>query len=157
MSDFGKAIDVCYARKLVENFGTKKIDKTLPKDETRAVWFSKESILEALGLDPATTDTGEITGIRFYFGAYENHDGYPANDADYNKMTLVMVKTGQDSIQVYRGTVAETMYLDIIKDPTAIPEYPDTAPASTAEKTCYNDGQIIPPPPDGVGLGLINW
>ena len=156
MSEKGKAIDVCYARKLVQNYVNKKIDTKLPLNETRAVWFQKELILEALGLDPGM-DTGEISGLRFYLGAYEDHDGYPESDADYNKITLVMVKTGQDTIEVDRGTITETMYKDIIKDPNADPEYPDIAPPSTAEKTCYNEGQSIPPPPDGAGLGLINW
>jgi hypothetical protein len=152
----GTAIELGYARQLVDNYQKNKINHNLSDKETRAVWFSTEVILKALGLDPATIDPTEVSGLRIYFAAYEDKSGYPANPYDYNKMTLVMVQTGQNKTEIQRGTVSETVYYDIISDMSVQPSYPTSTP-SPLDKTAYNDGQVNPPPDGAIGLGLMDW
>lgn len=127
-----------YARKLVENYQFLKLNQKLPRDETRAVWFPKETILSALGLPSDTISP--YSGIRFYFGAYENETDapirFPKNRNYCNKITLVLVSTRNVS----------GIEKDDIETPTARPGYPE-------ELREFNDGQICPPPgcdPDGL-------
>lgn len=155
----GKAISLSYARQLAKNFEANKLGKPLLADDSQGVWFSKETILEALGLDPKLNTPG-ITGLRMYFGAYEDaasHPGYPANNENDNKLTLILVGTGQDYIEVWRGKEMETAYLDIINEPmNTPPAYPDPMNPDPAGKY-FNEGQSFPPPANGQGLGLLDF
>ena len=131
-----------YARKLVENFQYLKINQKLPRTETRAVWFPKETILSALGL-PSNT-VCNYSGIRFYLGAYESDTDapagkYPKNREFCGKITLVIVSTRNIS-----GTE-----VDDLENPSARPDYP-------TELREYNDGQICPPPGCDPN-GLLNF
>lgn len=152
----GTLIELAYARQLALNYETNKLTQVLKPDETRAVWFSAKTVLAALGL-PDVEPTADITGLRFYFGAYGSVTGYPANPADYDKMTLVMIATGEDTLDI-PGDVA---YTDII-DPVDVaakpqPAYPSTPPGPTGATAVYNDGQNFPPPSNVAGLGLMDW
>ena len=154
----GKAISLAYARQLAKNYEDNKLGKPLLANDTQGVWFSKECILEALGLDPKTETPG-ITGLRMYFGAYEKSSttGCPANSADDNKLTLVMVETGTNYIEVMRGTETEIEYTDIITEPMSTkPAYPDPLNPEPAGKY-FNEGQSFPPPTKGQGLGLLDF
>jgi len=153
MPSGGNPISLSYARQLVKNYKDNDLatSSILPND-TQAVWFSKEILLEALGV-PAGSGSADITGLRFYFGAYGyDVDGYPADPDDQDKLTLVIVETGTESIEVERKGEMETVYLDLITDTTTEPSYPDPARAVT-DKTTFNDGQSYPPPANR-GLGL---
>lgn len=127
-----------YARKLAQNYRDNKLGQRILDNDSRAVWFPKETILEALGLEPGTTT--EFSGLRFYLGAYEDKDHapekYPKNRLHCNKITLVIVATKE--IQDY--------HKDDLDEPDATPEYP--VPFRE-----FNDGQLCPPPncdPDGL-------
>jgi hypothetical protein len=148
----GKAIGLNYARQLVDNFKKNRLDKLLPKNDSQAVWFSKEVILDALGLPPGT-NTGTVTGIRIYLAAYEIHDGFPSNIADQNKLTMVLVPTGTDEVEFDHGIETETAFKDIIDAQTMAASYPDEDPTIPAGRY-YNDGQLYPPPRSSEGLGL---
>lgn len=154
MPNGGKAISLGYARQLVKNYLDNKLGKPLLTDDTEAIWFSKEIILDALGLDP-NLDTKAITGLRLYMGAYSDKDGYPANVADQNKLTLVVVPTNDQTIEVDRGSQKEEMYKDNVNDTSTQPAYP-SAGATTSK--VYNDGSMIPPPPKpAAALGLMEY
>lgn len=147
----GRPIDLGYARQLAKNFRDNKLEKqTLLPNDAQAVWFSKEVLLDALG-------GADVTGIRFYFGAYEEHPGYPENPYDYNKLTLVLVQTGPDKISIDRGGVMEDAYLDIITNPSTPPSYPPTSGPVVITKNYFNDGQMNPPPVNAIGLGLMDF
>ncbi|MEO6669392.1 MAG: hypothetical protein ABIN36_07940 [Ferruginibacter sp.] len=153
----GNFIDLSYARQLAQNFVETKLQPgTISTEDTQAVWFSKENILALLGVD-TSLGSAEVSGVRIYFGAYKDHEDYPANAADQNKMTLVLVTTGIETIEVTRGTVTETAYLDLIEgDITTPPAYPVNN--TPVEKSAYlNEGQLVPPPSDATGLGLMDW
>lgn len=158
MPTAGKPIGLNYARKLADNFVQKKLGQALLKDDTQAVWFSKETILTALGL-PSDTKTKDITGLRFYFGSYTDEPGYPESKSDQNKLTLVIVQTGETVIKFVKDGNPDAAYADIIEDmipgePTQ-PSYPsvgDPAP----NMRYYNEGQTTPPPTPQA-LGLMNW
>ncbi|MFT3911983.1 MAG: hypothetical protein QM737_21340 [Ferruginibacter sp.] len=124
----------------------------MPND-TQAVWFSTEMLLQALKIEP-TAATPEITGLRFYFGAYGDMPGFPKDPSQYGKLTLVVVQTGEESIPVETPEGEEKVYLDIIDDSEAEvePAYPTSA-EPVAAKSTFNEGQLYPPPFNR-GLGL---
>jgi hypothetical protein len=129
----GQEIGTMYARQLAKNYRDQKLGKQLLTDDTKAVWFSSNVMLQALGL-PEDTDTGDISGIRIYFGAYENRDDFPG-DPNYRRMlTLILVQT--ERITESSGKI---VHKDILKDKHEAPAYPGTPAA-------FNDGQICPPP-----------
>ena len=163
MSTTGKPIGLNYARQLVKNYKINKLATgQILTDDTQAVWFSKDVLLQALGLEPGS-GSDDITGIRFYFGAYAEEPGYPDNAFDQNKMTLVLVTTGTQQITIDRAGTPEIAYVDIIDKPNTKPSYPDAGAASTigsgsaVAKNYYNDGQMAPPPPPGASLGLLDF
>lgn len=139
----GKRIPTAYARQLAKNYRNQKRGKPLLIDDTEAVWFPKEVFLEALNL-PLDTDTGNISGIRVYLGAYENRSDYPRNPDWRRQLTLVLAQT--ESRDNGSGTIVER---DILDDPDANPSYPN--PIDT-----FNDGQICPPPKCD-DRGLLNF
>ena len=157
----GKKIDLAYARQLAKNYQDNNLatGKIIKNDDTRAVWFSKEAILEVLGLSPGT-DTKDVTGLRFYFAAYEEEKNYPSNPYDNNKLTLVITQTGKESITIDRGGVSEQAFLDIIDDQgpggKTQPSYPTGTPGGN-NNLIFNEGQFCPPPVHGSGLGLMDW
>lgn len=158
MPTAGNPIGLNYARKLADNYVQKKLGQTLLQDDTQAVWFSKETILTALGL-PADTETNEVTGLRFYFGAYEDEPGFPESSTDQNRLTLVIVQTGDTLIDFVKDDNLDAAYADIIEDmipgePTQ-PGYP-SADDPSPNMRYYNDGQTSPPPTD-LELGLMDW
>lgn len=160
MATTGQLIDLKYARQLAKNYKLNKLDKgEILTDDTQAVWFSKDVLLAALGA-PTGSGAADVSGIRFYFGAYESQEGYPQNSFDRNKLTLVMVQTGTDRITIDRNGVSETAFLDVTGDPDPSnpiqPAYPNPADPVTG-KTCYNEGQMAPPPNNAAGLGLMDW
>lgn len=122
-----------HARKLVDNW-RKRPHKPPKEKDTEAVWFPKALLLDAL----KTKDPGkEISGLRFYMGAYEeNNEQFPKEHAYKGMVNLIIVQTytvdGPGGIQI------ET---DILQDPDAEPAY-DSDKAFFEE---YNDGQICPP------------
>jgi hypothetical protein len=137
-------ISTGHARKLAQNFLRNKwMTKSLKDDDSKAVWFSKEVLLTALGLDPAT-DTGIITGVRFYFAAYEDSNSAkipPKDKKDKGKVTLVMVQTEKGN--------GDPVDKDILSEPDAQSEY------DAAWFKEFNDGQLCPPPACD-NDGLIN-
>ncbi|MEO7522991.1 MAG: hypothetical protein ABIT58_02795 [Ferruginibacter sp.] len=153
MPNGGNPISLKYARQLVKNYKDNNLAKSsiLP-DDTQAVWFSRESLLDVLGIED-TAVSPAITGLRFYFGAYgtDNPD-YPKSPSNREKLTLVVVETGTDNIEIERDGELETVYLDLISDTSTEPGYPEPGDPA-AGKTIYNDGQQYPPPADR-GLGL---
>ena len=163
MSTTGKPIGLNYARQLVSNYKENNLSKgQILTNDTQAVWFSKDVLLEALGLS-AGSGSEDVTGIRFYFGAYATEPGYPDNTFDQNKLTLVLVTTGTSQIEISRDGSPEIAFLDIIDDPATKPSYPDAdtsgtmTPGGAVSKNYYNDGQLVPPPFNATGLGLMDW
>ncbi|MEO8768772.1 MAG: hypothetical protein ABI402_01750 [Ferruginibacter sp.] len=158
MSTTGKPIGLNYARQLASNYRENKLSKgQILTNDTQAVWFSKDVLLEALGV-AAGSGSEDITGIRVYFGAYAEEPGYPDNTFDQNKLTLVLVTTGTDKIDIDRNGSPEIAYLDIIDDPGTKPSYPDATNGTTvAGKNYYNEAQLVPPPNSANGLGLLDW
>lgn len=139
-------ISTGHAKKLIKNYVDNKIGNTITVDETRAVWFSRDELLDALntpvhGIMP--------NGLRFYFGAYESYSSGrpPKYSEDENKITLVIVATtgmigitGSVIKHPYRNNPEEVLPFDLLETPDAVPEY-DRAFIEV------NDGQICPPPP----------
>jgi hypothetical protein len=157
MSTTGKPIGLNYARQLAKNYKDNKLSKgEILTNDTQAVWFSKDVLLDALGLD-AGAGSPDVTGIRIYFGAYAAETGYPDNTYDQNKLTLVLVRTGNSQIEISRGGSPEIAYLDIIDDPTTQPSYPDSSKGAVTGKNYYNEAQLVPPPSNATGLGLLDW
>lgn len=144
-------ISTGHARKLVKNYKKLKINKKILESETRAVWFPKDEILEAL---KNPVDGIYPTGLRFYFAAYEEKVGSnpPKHAQDESKITLVIIPTkdidnnGRTVPHPYRQD--EIIHFDLLTGPYEQPEY-DT------DFREVNDGQICPPPPIG-DLGLDN-
>lgn len=150
----GSQIPLSYARQLVKNYKETKLSKgEILTDDTESVWFSKEIILAALGLD-ANTDTKEITGLRFYLGAYTDKSGFPSNAEYQNKMTLVIAQTSNTKI-IDPKHPDDFFYDDNITDNTTQPSYPGSG--SVISDKVYNEGQMIPPPPRPSKTGLTNW
>lgn len=134
-------ITTAYARKLAQNYRDNKLGQRTLDNDSRGVWFPKETILEALGLPPDTTS--EYSGIRFYFGAYEDSDRapehYPKDRRHCNKITLVLVSTKE----------IQNNHKDDLDEPGAEPDYP-------LEFLEFNDGQLCPPPNCDTD-GLLNF
>jgi hypothetical protein len=129
-----KKIPTSYARFLAKNYqDLKRSPQRLIPLESKAVWFDKETYLQALGLNPQT-DTGIITGIRLYFGSYRNNDPRPDKR---EKLTLILVPTRLEG----------NKHVDILDDPNA-----DPADIPDEQKDEYNDGQLCPPSCDNYGL-----
>lgn len=150
MPTTGQPIDLSYARQLAKNFRDNQLASgKIRTDDTQAVWFSKQVLLNALSGD-------DVTGLRFYFGSYETKPGFPENPFDQNKLTLIAVQTGKDSIQIERGSVVETAFLDVITDPSEKPAYP-SSPGPAAKNTYNNEGQCSPPPMPSSRLGLLDF
>ena len=136
------------AKKLIKNYVDTKIGNVIGPSETRAVWFSRDDILDALnspvhGIIP--------NGLRFYFGAYETFKSGrpPKYRDDQNKITLVIVPTtrkvdnaGNVILHPYRDSPPEVLPFDLLEDPKADPDYGDEKILAEV-----NDGQICPPPP----------
>ncbi len=160
----GQQIDLDYARQLVKNFrDDKRAAGKIRTDDTQSVWFSKDIILRALGMvdNDASANAG-VTGLRFYFGSYTTEAGYPQNEFNQNKLTLVMVQTGTASMEISRNGVPETAFLDVINEPVpgakTQPSYPKGP--TTGANPLFNDGQMAPPPPPPGAisdLGLLDW
>ena len=138
-----------HVKQLIKNYVDTKIGKVIGPSETRAVWFSRDDIMEALnspvhGIIP--------NGLRFYFGAYESFKtGRPPKyKDDQNKITLAIVPTtgrldnaGNVIMHPYRDYPEEVLPFDLLDDPGAKPGYEKDV-QFLAE---VNDGQICPPPP----------
>lgn len=123
-------IKTALARQLVLNYKTMKLGRQLREDDTHAVWFPKEVLLDALNatdLEPGAT----VSGLRFYLGAYDNE--HQPEVGKKEKLTLVIVQTKK---------VGEAQK-DILEDPTAHPAY---LMPKLAEPVEFNDGQLCPPP-----------
>jgi hypothetical protein len=135
-------ISTGYARQLAKNYRNNKLGKQLLADDTQGIWFPKETILEALGLDPKTICP--YSGLRFYFGAYEDDahapQKHPENRRYCNKITMVIVSTKEISKKQ--------------KDDLNEPEAPPTYPTPLSDE--FNDGQLCPPPNCDVD-GLLNF
>lgn len=141
-------ISTGHAKKLIQNYVVNKKGKVIADDETRAVWFSKEELLNALntpvhGVAP--------NGLRFYFGAYEAYQPEPQrtrppkHEPEGNKITLVIIPTtarmdNDGTIQMHPYRKDEPLPYDLLDDPKASPKYDERF-------TEANDGQICPPPP----------
>lgn len=112
MAKHGKPLDRESGQELIRNYR-----KTADEKATRSVTFSKEIILEALGLDPEL-ETNGINGLKFFFAAYTEtaHDGSKLPEGYAGMATLVFAPT--------RGENCVT----------------DEA------KTLYNYGHMCPPP-----------
>ncbi len=90
----GKKITLEQARKLAANYTNSKLGNVLPKNDTMSTWFSADVVAAALGIElPANHP---VSGIRFYFGAYDASMLSKDQLALDNRLTLVMVST-QDS------------------------------------------------------------
>jgi hypothetical protein len=131
-----RKIPTSYARYLAKNFqDLKRSPQRLIPLETKAVWFDTATYLQALGLDPETP-TGNIDGIRIYFGSYQNEHPRPEKRG---KMTLVLVPT--------RAGDHANEHIDLLTNPEHDPaDIPDEI------KEEFNDGQLCPPNCDGDGL-----
>jgi hypothetical protein len=131
-----KPIPTSFARFLARNYEVnKRRMQRILEFETKSVWFSKETYLEVLGLDP-NLPIQNVDGIRIYFGSYkENH-----SDAHKRgRMTLILVPTEPGSLP--------NEHNDILAQPHDFPaDIPDHKLAE------YNDGQLCPPNCDGDGL-----
>ena len=133
MSNF---ITTALSRQLVRNFFKNKRGKMLPKDETYAVFFDRATLERLL-------EDSTVTGIRFYFAAYEANPEIPTEKEYQNKMTLVAVSTKQGKM----GNI------DVLENAGARPAYDLRIPSVH----CNADyGQLTPPPfPDDDKNGLI--
>ncbi|MEQ1678740.1 MAG: hypothetical protein ABL876_18735 [Chitinophagaceae bacterium] len=139
-------ISTGHAKKLIQNYVENKIGFVIDDEETRAVWFSRDELLNSLN----TPVHGVFpNGLRFYFGAYEEYDPQATRPPKYadegNKITLVIIPTtarldnhGHIKMHPYRKT--EPLPYDLLDDPNATPGY-------DPRFTEANDGQICPPPP----------
>jgi hypothetical protein len=128
-------IPTSLARQLAKNYRNLKLGKPLKYDDTHAVWFSRDTILEALNVINPDPNVGVVSGIRFYLGAYEEGNVQPS-DNKKGKLTLIIIQT-----RTVQGK--EKDYLTSPNDP---PGYPQ-------DVIEYNDGQLCPPPgcdPDGL-------
>jgi hypothetical protein len=141
-------ISTGHAKKLIQNYVENKIGFVIDEKETRAVWFSREELLNSLntpvhGVAP--------NGLRFYFGAYEAYDPDPKStrppkhELEGNKITLVIIPTtarmdSNGHIKMHPYRTNEPLPYDLLDNPNAIPEYDKSF-------TEANDGQICPPPP----------
>lgn len=133
-------ISTSYARQLALNYRSLKLGKQLKIDETQGVWFSRDTILQALNVvDPNPNNL--VQGLRIYFAAYEEGDIQP-DVTKKGKLTVVLVQTSL--VTTATGTVT---IKDILDDPNAKPGYP---------RDQYNDGQICPPPACDAD-GLLNF
>jgi hypothetical protein len=145
-----KKIPAKHAKRLMKNYKTHKNKYLKNSKDSRGIWFSREVLLEALGI---TTDPGpkETTGLRFYFAGYESKasTGYPGHEIDEWKATLVFVATSEEWLEVPERE-NERMYKDKITD-----EERDAEPEYETSLHPYNDGQLCPPPPVS-DLGLYN-
>ena len=153
MSAFtNKPISAKHAKQLMKNYKTHKNKYLKNSKDVRGVWFSREILLEAMGI---TSDPGpkEITGLRFYFAGYETEEEagakYPKHKVDEWKATLVFVATSEDYVEVPERD-NERMYKDKITQ-----EERDVPPGYEVPFFAYNDGQLCPPPPVS-DLGLYN-
>ena len=142
------------ARQLAKNYKMNKLGQQLLPNDSQAVWFSKRILLEALGLDPDTSTI--ISGIRFYFAAYEDKNDIkcPLDPDDNGKLTLVLVQTIEVDGEIEReGKPGERQkQRDILGNPNSAPGYP--VPASKFFRE-FDDGQLCPPPAGCDSDGLL--
>lgn len=127
--DGGQQISTALARQLVKNYKHEKRAKgKIGKDDTHAIWFSRESLLEMLAVQ--SPGTAPISGIRFYIAAYpkSQQGGIPKEKKNLDKLTLVMVQTFD----------VDDEHVEILSEPNDTPKYPKMLE--------YNDGQLCPPP-----------
>jgi hypothetical protein len=144
------------ARQLAKNYKMYKLGKQLLPNDSQAVWFSKEVLLEALGFDRDMSTA--ISGIRFYFAAYENRNDVkcPLDPDDNGKLTLVLVQTVEvDGEREREGKLGERQkQRDILGNPDSEPSYPPLPPSKFFKE--FNDGQLCPPPNCDTN-GLLNF
>jgi hypothetical protein len=131
-----KPIPTSFARFLARNYEVnKRRPQRILEFETKSVWFSKETYLEILGLDP-NLPTRDYDGIRIYFGSYkENH----SNVHKRGRMTLILVPT--------KPGATPLDHIDDLAQPHDFPA--DIEDHKLGE---FNDGQLCPPNCDGDGL-----
>jgi hypothetical protein len=131
-ASIGKKITTGYARQLAKNYK----DQKLSKDETQAVWFSRNEIGQLLNDE-------NVSGIRFYFGSYgtmDDHKDDPLRCDYYGRTTLIMVQTGE---VIGEDECGVKVFRDILESKREKPAYPPK-PLIVVE---VNDGQLCPPPP----------
>ncbi len=157
MPFINRPIRTKHARKLADNYRKQKKGRLIEEGETLGVWFSRNILEQALGI--TGPDAGKnISGLRFYMGAYEkDFDDYP-NDPDYKgKITLIIVQTTEGT----PGKDGRPVYVDILEDPYAKPEYDQDIIElhlnESERRQEYNDGQLCPPPAGCQRLGLLDF
>lgn len=119
-------ITTALSRQLVKNYLRNKRGRSLPADETYSVFFDKDTIVKLL-------ENENVSGLRFYFAAYETNPEIPRNPEDSNKMTLVAVCT-------QKGKDGD---MDMLDSPMAKPAYDPGTPVKSVEA---NEGSLCPPP-----------
>ncbi|MBN8675963.1 MAG: hypothetical protein J0L56_17655 [Chitinophagales bacterium] len=127
----GRKIPTSYARQLVKNYRDQKLGRPLKSADTQSVWFSKETILQALNMVAPIDPTLDVSGLRIYIGAYESTVVQP----DINrkgKLTLILVQTRATGLK----------HNDILEKKDALPGYEEAA-GILGE---FDDGQLCPPP-----------
>jgi hypothetical protein len=133
-------ISTGYARQLVKNFrDNKRLSGVIEKDEPTSIWFDANTILKVLGVEESCKNK-DISGIRFYFGAYGTENDHNGREVNYEKLTLVMVQTSEDDPLIFNN---EKYYKDNLTNPEEKPTYIRNKPAMEEA----NEGQFCPPPP----------
>ena len=149
-------ITTATARKFAKNYREQKLGKRLKANDTQGVWFSIEILLESLGVPEVEINdlilrckdphSGKpISGLRFYFGAYEeNYPSIPKKPHDKGRLNLVIVQTERLEVKETEREKIIVKHRDILEDESATPAYPKGAATKKPVKE-YNDGQICPP------------
>ena len=127
-------IQTKHARWLVKKYRENKLGKTLSELDTRAVWFDRTEIVDALKDQVVGGSTVKVGGLRFYFGAHDD----AAMPQKQHRITLIMVST------------ADGTKKDILENPGAGPAKP---PKPTLHFNEFDDAHLCPPDCDDDGLG----
>jgi hypothetical protein len=115
----GKKIGIDRAKKMIANYQSQA-----DANATQSVWFSADSLAAALGLSIPAGHA--ISGLRFYFAAYDPSMSDAGEAAKNQQATLVFTPTTQEGDR----QVSQALEAD---------------PGTADEDDVYNEGQLCPP------------
>jgi hypothetical protein len=115
----GKKIGIDRAKKMIANYKNKA-----DANATQSVWFSAETLAEALGLSVPAGHA--ISGLRFHFAAYNPSMNDAGEAAKNQQTTLVFTPT------VQQGSRQVSLALE-------------ADPGTADDGEVYNEGAICPP------------
>lgn len=115
----GKKIGIDRAKKMIANYKNKA-----DANATQLVWFSAETLAEALGLSVPAGHA--ISGLRFHFAAYDASMNDAGEAARNQQTTLVFTPTVQEGSR----NLSKALEAD---------------PGTSDDGEVYNEGQLCPP------------